>query len=47
MASDLKQHIHGLKSTVYQVKGEVCGQTVLPLPQGFITTEKGETEDCK
>ncbi|KAK7573934.1 hypothetical protein V9T40_011125 [Parthenolecanium corni] len=37
VTSDLKQHIHGLKSTVYQVKGEVCGQTILPLPEGFIS----------
>ncbi|XP_071447818.1 dynein beta chain, ciliary [Hetaerina americana] len=31
---DIKKHVHSLKSTVYQVKGQVCGQTVLPLPVG-------------
>jgi dynein heavy chain len=31
---DVKKHVHSLKSTVYQVKGQVSGQTVLPLPVG-------------
>lgn len=31
----MKEHIHTLKNTMYQVKGEVCGQTILPMPEGF------------
>lgn len=35
VTQDLKEHIHRLKSTVYQVKGRVSGQTILPLPKEF------------
>ncbi|XP_060515880.1 dynein beta chain, ciliary [Cylas formicarius] len=34
IAKDVHKHVHSLKSTVYQVKGQVNGQTVLPLPVG-------------
>lgn len=34
VAQDVSQHVHSLKSTVYQVKGQVSGQTVLPMPVG-------------
>lgn len=31
---DVKEHVHSLKSTVYQVKGQINGQTILPMPVG-------------
>jgi dynein heavy chain len=31
----VQKHVHSLKSTVYQVKGHVSGQTVLPMPVGI------------
>ncbi|CAG9831723.1 unnamed protein product [Diabrotica balteata] len=34
IAKDVHKHVHSLKSTVYQVKGQVNGQTVLPMPVG-------------
>lgn len=34
IAKDVQKHVHSLKSTVYQVKGQVNGQTVLPMPVG-------------
>lgn len=34
IAKDVHRHVHSLKSTVYQVKGQVSGQTVLPMPVG-------------
>ncbi|KAJ9585775.1 hypothetical protein L9F63_002412, partial [Diploptera punctata] len=34
VAQDILKHVHSLKSTVYQVKGQVSGQTVLPMPVG-------------
>ncbi|XP_059610636.1 dynein beta chain, ciliary isoform X2 [Phlebotomus argentipes] len=34
VAQDVQKHVHSLKSTVYQVKGQVSGQTVLPMPVG-------------
>ncbi|GLH12101.1 Uncharacterized protein GBIM_16853, partial [Gryllus bimaculatus] len=34
VAQDIHMHVHGLKSTVYQVKGQVTGQTVLAMPVG-------------
>lgn len=34
IAKDIQKHVHSLKSTVYQVKGQVNGQTVLPMPVG-------------
>lgn len=35
IAKDVYKHVYSLKSTVYQVKGQVSGQTVLPLPVGI------------
>lgn len=34
--------MHSLKSTVYQVKGEVNGQTVLPMPVGIDKVQEVE-----
>ncbi|CAG9861396.1 unnamed protein product [Phyllotreta striolata] len=34
IAKDVHRHVHSLRSTVYQVKGQVNGQTVLPMPVG-------------
>lgn len=34
VAQDVKRHVHNLKSTVYQVKGQVNGQTILAMPVG-------------
>lgn len=34
IAKDVEKHVHSLRSTVYQVKGQVNGQTVLPMPVG-------------
>lgn len=35
VAQDISQHVHSLKSTVYQVRGFVAGKTVLPMPIGI------------
>ncbi|XP_024080369.1 dynein beta chain, ciliary-like, partial [Cimex lectularius] len=35
VAQDISQHVHSLKSTVYQVRGYVAGKTVLPMPIGI------------
>ncbi|XP_072155544.1 dynein beta chain, ciliary isoform X1 [Bemisia tabaci] len=42
VAQDVSQHVHSLKSTVYQVKGQVNGQTVLPLPVGVERVHQAE-----
>lgn len=34
VSQDILKHVHSLKSTVCQVKGQVSGQTVLPMPVG-------------
>ncbi|KAJ8921306.1 hypothetical protein NQ315_013780 [Exocentrus adspersus] len=34
VSKDVHKHMHSLKSTVYQVKGQVNGHTVLPMPVG-------------
>lgn len=39
IAHDVQAHVHSLKSTVYQVKGQVSGQTVLPMPVGIEKVE--------
>lgn len=41
---DVQKHVHSLKSTVYQVKGQVNGQTVLPLPVGIDRVQEAEKE---
>nr|CAI5851783.1 unnamed protein product [Callosobruchus analis] len=35
IAKDVHKHVISLKNTVYQVKGQVNGQTVLPMPVGI------------
>lgn len=35
IAKDVHRHVHSLKNTVYQVKGQVNGQTILPMPVGI------------
>lgn len=35
IAKDVHKHVHSLKNTVYQVKGQVSGQTILPMPVGI------------
>ncbi|XP_065217396.1 dynein beta chain, ciliary [Planococcus citri] len=42
---DLKQHMHGLKNTVYQVKGEVSGQTILPMPEGLTKNPSPDSDE--
>ncbi|KAG8321110.1 hypothetical protein J6590_052486 [Homalodisca vitripennis] len=44
VAQDVSQHVHSLKSTVHQVKGQVCGQTVLPMPVGIERVHEAERE---
>lgn len=39
---DVKEHVHSLKSTVYQVKGQINGQTILPMPVGVERLESIE-----
>lgn len=39
ISHDVQAHVHSLKSTVYQVKGQVSGQTVLPMPVGIEKVE--------
>ncbi|XP_031336595.1 dynein beta chain, ciliary isoform X1 [Photinus pyralis] len=42
IAKDVQKHVHSLKSTVYQVKGQVNGQTVLPMPVGVEKVQEVE-----
>lgn len=42
IAKDVQKHVHSLKSTVYQVKGQVNGQTVLPMPVGVEKVHEAE-----
>ena len=44
IAQDVKKHVHSLKSTVYQVKGQVSGQTVLPMPVGVEKVHDAEKQ---
>ena len=44
VAQDVQKHVHSLKSTVYQVKGQVSGQTVLPMPVGVEKVIKAAKE---
>lgn len=41
---DVQKHLHSLKSTVYQVKGQVNGQTVLPMPVGVEKVHQAEKD---
>lgn len=44
VAQDVEKHVHSLKSTVYQVQGQVSGQTVLPMPVGVEKAIKAAKE---
>lgn len=51
VAQDVQKHVHNLKSTVYQVKGQVNGQTILAMPVGVekivkVAAELQETKTC-
>lgn len=51
VAQDVKKHVHNLKSIVYQVKGQVNGQTILAMPVGVekivkAAIELEETNTC-
>ncbi|VVC95211.1 unnamed protein product, partial [Leptidea sinapis] len=47
VSKDILKQIHNLKSTVYEVKGKVNGQTVLPLPVGVEFVHEAEKEVLK
>ncbi|XP_049809049.1 dynein beta chain, ciliary [Schistocerca nitens] len=42
VAQDIQRHVHSLQSTVYQVRGQVSGHTVLPLPVGVDRVHEAE-----
>ncbi|CAG9135931.1 unnamed protein product [Plutella xylostella] len=44
VSQDILKQIHSLKSTVYEVKGKVNGQTVLPMPVGVELVYEAEKE---
>ncbi|XP_028172090.1 dynein beta chain, ciliary-like [Ostrinia furnacalis] len=44
VSQDILKQIHNLKSTVYEVKGKVNGQTVLPLPVGVELVHDAEKQ---
>lgn len=51
VAQDVQKQVHNLKSTVYQVKGQVNGETILAMPVGVdkivkVATELQETKKC-
>lgn len=51
VAQDVQKQVHNLKSTVYQVKGHVNGETILAMPVGVdkivkVATELQETKKC-
>ncbi|CAH2050780.1 unnamed protein product, partial [Iphiclides podalirius] len=47
VSKDILKQIHNLKSTVYEVKGKVNGQTVLPMPVGVELVHDAEKEILK
>ncbi|XP_038207715.1 dynein beta chain, ciliary [Zerene cesonia] len=47
VSQDILKQIHNLKSTVYEVKGKVSGQTVLPMPVGVELVHEAEKELLK
>lgn len=52
VAQDVQKQVHNLKSTVYQVKGHVNGETILAMPVGInkivkVATELQETKKCR
>lgn len=44
VAQDVCRHVHSLRSTVCQVRGQVAGRTVLPLPAGVERVHQAEQE---
>lgn len=51
VAQDVQKQVHNLKSTVYQVKGQVNGETILAMPVGVdkivkVAAELQETKKC-
>ncbi|KAL4703187.1 hypothetical protein ACJJTC_018259 [Scirpophaga incertulas] len=44
VSQDILKQIHNLKSTVYEVKGKVNGQTVLPMPVGVELVHDAEKQ---
>lgn len=51
VAQDVQKHVHNLKSIVYQVKGQVNGQTILAMPVGVekivkVAAKLQETKFC-
>ncbi|XP_034234645.1 dynein beta chain, ciliary [Thrips palmi] len=44
VAQDVCRHVHSLRSTVCQVRGQVAGRTVLPLPAGVERVHQAERE---
>ncbi|XP_031634969.1 dynein beta chain, ciliary-like, partial [Contarinia nasturtii] len=51
VAQDVQKQVHNLKSTVYQVKGQVNGETILVMPVGVdkivkVAAEMQETNKC-
>ncbi|KAI5645013.1 dynein heavy chain and region d6 of dynein motor domain-containing protein [Phthorimaea operculella] len=47
VSQDILKQIHSLKSTVYEVKGKVNGQTVLPMPVGVELVHEAEKDLLK
>lgn len=35
VADDVMKHIHTFRGSVYQIKGKITGQTLLPMPVGI------------
>lgn len=51
VSQDVLKQVHNLKSTVYQVKGQVNGETILAMPVGVekivkVAAELQETKKC-
>lgn len=51
VAQDVQKQVHNLKSTVYQVKGQVNGETILAMPVGVdkivkVANELEQTKEC-
>lgn len=44
VAQDVQKHVHSLKSTVHQVKGQVSGETILAMPVGVEKIVKAANE---
>ncbi|XP_046391607.1 dynein beta chain, ciliary-like [Ischnura elegans] len=42
VSEDVRKHVHHLSSLVYQVRGQMQGQTLLPMPVGINRVEEAE-----